>query len=309
MKVQHNVSAQQISWVKSNKKLLEEKSLIENLYYPESLDELEKLIVSIRSKQEDFVLIGYSSNTLFLPTFRQKNVICTKHVSKWKDTEDFIECDCGVSINIISKYAVEQGYVGFEGLIDLPGTVAAAVYGNCGCRGCSICDLVVSLSMLGEDGKIAELSVEDLCLSYRSTSLKRGEIKGCILQVKLKKQQGDSKVLKKIAEKNHTIRTQQQPSGFNNLGTTINGGENPTIKGLILQQIERGIRFVTRNKDSRISYPRLLRLIGCSEFIPYVYYWNRYIFIDEQSHNLFDKYFTFVKTMYKDARLEIEIRK
>lgn len=309
MKELHNISAQQISWVKSNQQLLEEKSVIENLFYPESLEELENLIVSFHSKQEDFVLVGYSSNTLFLPTFRKKNVICTKHVSQWEDKEDYIECDCGVPISRISKYAVEQGYVGFEGLTDLPGTIAASVYGNCGCRGCCVCDLVYSFTLLESDGHVNEKTVADLHLTYRSSSLKRGELKGTILRVKLRKQMGDPKVLKTIAEKNHQIRQQQQPSGQNNLGTTINGGKSPTIKGLILQQIERLIRFITRNKDTRKSYPKLLKLIGHSEFVPYVYYWNRYMFLDEKSHLLFDEYFAFVKSVYKDARLEIEIRK
>lgn len=309
MKVLHNISAQKISWVKSNQQLLEEESVIENLYYPESLEELEKLVVSIYSKQEDFILIGYSSNTLFLPTFRQQNVICTKYVSLWEDKEDYIECDCGVPISKISKYAVERGYVGYEGLTDLPGTVAAAVYGNCGCRGCSVCELVHSFTLLGCDGSIKEMTVADLHLTYRSSSLKRGELKGTIMRVKLKKLMGDPQELKAIAEKNHQIRRQLQPSGQNNLGTTINGGKYPTMKGLILLQIERLIRFMTRNKDPRKSYPILLKLIGHSEFVPYVYYWNRYMFMDEKSHLLFDKYFAFVKSVYKDARLEIEIRK
>lgn len=309
MKEQHNISAQQISWVKSNKKLLDETSLIENLYYPESIDEFQQLLFEIRNKKEDYIIIGYSSNTLFLPTFHHRNVICTKYVSQWEDSGEYITCDCGVPVSKLSKYAVEKGYVGFEGLTDLPGTIAAAVYGNCGCRGCSVCDLVHSITLLTEEGDIVEKNVTDLSLTYRSTSLKRGDLMGTILSVRLKKVQGNPDTLRQIAVKNHQIRRQMQPSGLNNLGTTINGGKELTFKGKLFKLLERIIRIVTRNRDSRNSYPILLKLIGHSEFVPYIYYWNRYMFLDEKSHDLFDKYYAFVRTLYKDARLEIEIRK
>lgn len=309
MKVLHNVSVQQISWVKSNKEILEPVLGIQNLYYPENLKDLKSLIEEIRSKHESFDIIGYSSNTLFLPSYQAQHVICTKKIDKWTETDGEIICDCGVPVSKLSKWAIGKGYVGFEGLTDLPGTVAAAVYGNCGCRGCSVNSIVRSFTLLDSNNEIKECTVDDLKLNYRSTALKRGELIGTILQVILYKNQGDAKELMAVAEKNHQIRKAQQPSGFNNLGTTINGGSHLTFKGKLFRILEHIIRLIPGKNNPRQSFPVLLRITGNSKFIPYVYYWNRYMFINKVSHDLFNDYYSFICTLYKDARLEIEIKK
>lgn len=306
-----DISPQEISWVKSNREAFENSgAIIHNLYYPESIEELSSLIRELYGNESaHFIIIGYSSNTLFLPSFSADHVICTKYISQWNETENEIICECGVNIAKLSRAMVEKGYVGFEGLTDLPGTIAAGVYGNCGCRGCSVNALVNSIDLLLPDGNVTTLNVDDLKLKYRSTSLKRGELQGTILWVRLKKEQGDIGLLKAMAEKNHNIRKATQPSGANNLGTTFNGGSVPTLKGRFLIFFERLLRMINKTKDSRVTYPMLLNLIGKKEFVPYVYYWNRYMFLDAKSHLLFPKYIEFVKSLYKDVRLEIEIKR
>jgi len=308
MKILHNMSVQHISWVKSNKNLLEKYSNIENLYFPDNREELQDLIIQLNKNKENFIVIGYSSNTLFLPSFHIKHLICTKYVNKWIETECEIICDCGVSVSELSKYATEKGYIGYEGLHDLPGTVAAAVYGNCGCRGCSINSLLESFTVIDKDCNIHQYCNEDLHNTYRSTTLKRGELNGTILQVRLSKFQGNPTELKKIAYQNHAIRKSQQPTGTNNLGTTFNGGSVCTFKGMIYQFIERCISLFCFTKDRRITYPILLRVVGKAKFVPYIYNPQRYMFLDEHSHTIFSEYFYFYKSIFKDARLEIEIR-
>lgn len=310
MEILHNVSPQLISWVKSNKEAFEDSgTLIENVFYPESIEELTELVGTFYKKQNSFTLIGYSSNTLFLPSFAESNLICIKRLDHYHVSDFYIECECGVNVSKLAKDMVQKGYKGFEGLADLPGTLAAAVYGNCGCRGCSINDLVSSFDLLTSEGKVETLTTEHLKLRYRSSSLKRNELKGVITRIRLKKIAGNVNELMQIAEKNHLHRKKFQPSAANNLGTTFNGGSEPTIKGRILTRVELIIGTITRTKDSRITYPRMLKLIGKGKFVPYVYYWNRYMFLDVNSHLLFPEYIDFVKSLYKDARLEIEIKK
>lgn len=308
MLIFENISAQQISWVKSNKKNLENQFGIKKLYYPETQDELKDLIMTLNNNHEQYDIIGYSSNTLFLPSYTADNVVCTKKVNSWKDTDNEFVCDCGVAIGKISKYAIEQGYIGFEGLTDLPGTVAAGIYGNCGCRGCSVNKIVESFSLLTPDNRVVELTPQQLNLKYRSTSLKRHEIQGVILQIKLLRHIGKAEELIKMAEKNHLIRKKNQPSGANNLGTTFNGGNKYTIKGLFFTMLEKTIQVFLWSSDRRKSYPKALRLVGKAKFIPYLFNPKRYMFIDEKSHILFDEYCSFLRSLYKDSRLEIEIR-
>lgn len=309
MKTYENISAQQISWVKSNKNNIEAHKGIKNLYYPESLDELTNLIMTLNSNREQYDIIGYSSNTLFMPSYTADNVVCTKYVNSWEDTDNGLFCDCGVAVCKISEYAIKQGYVGFEGLTDLPGTIAAGIYGNCGCRGCSVNEIVESFSFLTPDNKIIELTPKHLKLEYRSSSLKKHEILGVILRIKLLRRMGNAKELIKLAERNHLIRKASQPSSANNLGTTFIGGDQYTIKGRFFSLLEKTIQVLSGTTDRRESYPKALRLFGKSKFTPYLFNPKRYMFVDEQSHFLFDEYCAFLKSLYKDIRLEIEIRK
>lgn len=309
MKVLNSISAQRISWVKSNKEALESNpTAISNLYYPESADELVALIRKLTAEGETYELIGHSSNTLFLPSYHVDHLICTSKMSSWYETDTEIICESGVNVATLSAEMIKAGYVGFEGLNDLPGTVAGAVYGNSGCRHCSVNALVTDVELFTNDG-IKHLSKDDLKLAYRSSVLKRKEIEGTIVRVRLRKCKGDSNRLMDIANKNHEHRKKYQPSGANNLGTTFNGGQYPTIKCRLLKLLEKSIQIVSCKKDSRFSYPLMLKCIGKGIFAPYVYRWNRYMFLDLRAHELFPQYIEFVRTLYKDSRLEIEIRK
>lgn len=306
MKTEHNVSAQRVSWIKSNARNLPEGS-IENLFFPEAINEFIDLLNQLRLAGKTFELIGYSSNTLFLPSYKVENLICTKYLKHWEETDTEIICDCGVNVSLLSREMVAKGYVGFEGLTDLPGTIAAGVYGNCGCRGCSVNELVNWFTLMDANGEITKLTTDDLHLSYRSTTLKRGELKGTILQVGLKKILGNAEDLKILAEKNHQIRLKQQPSGANNLGTTFNG-DILTSKGKLFYSFQRLLTKITFRRNSRSVLPIMLQLYGMKKFTPYVFLLNRYMFLDETAHTLFPEYIRFMHTIHKDSRLEIEIR-
>lgn len=308
MILKNNISLQQLSWVKSNKKAFElADSCIKNVYYPESVEELKRLVLDFYKTSTRFLLLGYSSNTLFLPSYKIDNIIVTKKVNNWYETIDSIICDCGVNVSKLSKSMIEKGYRGFEGLTDLPGTIGSAVYGNCGCRGCSINSIVKRIVFVTNNGDIVFLTPKDLSLSYRSSSLKRGDLCGTILSIELFKYFDDADRLKRIAVANHQIRKIQQPTGKNNLGTTFIGGGTMTYKGYVFFFLQKiCMHFL---KDSKKSYLLLLKLLGYRKFTPYLWNWNRYMFLDEKSHLLFPKYISFLKSIYKDVRLEIEIRK
>ena len=288
MIVKHNISLQQLSWVKSNKQAFDADGfLVPNVYYPESIEELKTLTLELLKNKQKFLVLGYSSNTLFLPSYRINNIIVTKKLCSWKETSNTIICECGLAVTKLAKAMVKKGYEGFEGLTDLPGTIAAAVYGNCGCRNCSVNALLSKITFFNiRDGKIYDILPTELNLSYRCSVIKRGELSGVILTVELVKKVGNVGRLKALAEENHQIRLKHQPTGVNNLGTTFIGGHKKTFKGKIFTLVEYIIRLFL--KDTRKSYPILLMIMGKRKYVPYIYYWNRY--------------------MFNDLKLEIEVR-
>lgn len=304
-----NKSAQLVSWVKSNKEALESNyNAIKNLYYPETIEELTNLIRDLYANKIPFDLIGYSSNTLFLPSYTVDNLVCTKKLNKWVEDDNFILCDCGVNVSSLSKTMVNKGYEGFYGLTDLPGTLGAGLYGNCGCFGCSVLELVESFTFMKRDGKVEVRMPASLKPQFRNTSLKRHEEEGVILTVKLKKKPGNPDIEKNNALKAHAERLKTQPNAVNNLGTTFIGLEE-TSKYKTLARLNRWLVKAFGTQKEKTIKNFILAIAGARKFSKYLFNLHRYMFYDSTAHLVFPKYVQFMKSMFNDAHLEIEIRK
>ena len=289
--------------------------MIDTFYEPEDLDELRNICSNLYQEDKDFDLIGHTSNIYFLPDYSVANMVSSRKCNNIVEEADYIVCDCGVSVAKLSRQMVDKGIKGFEGLIDLPGTVGAAVYGNASCYGCSINALLISFELLKPDGNITTMFPEDLKLSKRSSVLKRHEIEGVILSVKLNKVLGDATLLKSLAEKNHHLRKVFQPSPKDNLGSIYASKQKKTAFGFIVLGIAKFFGLIygltgknfkqVRDKQKEI----VLTLLQARELLPYVYGWNRYIWKDELAHTLFWKFDKIHRLLYKYNEFEIEIKR
>lgn len=307
MIIRNNISVYDICWLNHA-----QGGVIGSFYEPENIDELRNICSTLYQEDKYFDLIGYTSNIYFLPDYSVANMVSTRKCKKIVEGTDYIVCDCGVSVARLSRQMVEKGIKGFEGLIDLPGTVGAAVYGNASCYGCSINSLLISFDLLKPDGGIETLYPDVLKLSKRSSALKRHELKGVILSVKLKKEQGDAILLKELAVKNHHSRKVSQPSPKDNLGSIYASKQEKTLVGFIVKGIAKSLGIVyglnkerqqIRDKQKEIE----LTLLHARDLLPYVYGWNRYIWKDELAHTLFWKFDRIHRLLYKDNEFEIEV--
>ena len=211
MIVKYNIPVYKISWLN-----YAEGGFIGTYYEPENLEELVNLVKDLNCAEKFFDIVGHTSNIYFLPNYNTEILISTRRVNRFVIKENYIIADCGVSVRMLARQMVDEGVNGFEGLIDLPGTVAAAVYGNASCYECSINDLLLSFEVLRNTGEIETLYPADLNLSKRSSSFKRGEQKGVILTVKLKKECGNREMIQSKATSNHQLRLSTQPPAQNN---------------------------------------------------------------------------------------------
>lgn len=310
MIIRNNISVYDICWLNHA-----QGGMIGTFYEPENLDELRNICSTLYKEGKYFDLIGHTSNIYFLPDYSVANMVSTRKCNNIVEETDYIICDCGVSVAKLSHQMVDKGIKGFEGLIDLPGTVGAAVYGNASCYGCSINSLLISFELLKPDGGIETVYPDRLELSKRSSSLKRNELKGIILSVKLKKEQGDVILLKSLAEKNHHLRKVFQPSPKDNLGSIYASKQKKTAFGFIVLGIAKFFGLIygltgknfkqVRDKQKEI----VLTLLQARELLPYVYGWNRYIWKDELAHTLFWKFDKIHRLLYKYNEFEIEIKR
>lgn len=299
-----NVSAQTVSWVKSNKAALEQHGdAIKHLYYPETTDELITLVTGLYASGARFDVIGYASNTLFLPSYAIDHLICTKKLDQWQVTAETVVCACGVPVAALAKAMVKQGYEGFYGLVDLPGTVAAAVYGNAGCFDCSVNELLAYVTLLTPDGERKRLTAADLKLGFRTSALKRKERTGVIVEVALRLVRGDAREETRKSANAHAKRVRTQPPTANNLGSTFNAS-TLTLKGILIKLLGRLYVGADQSKVFKKVFP----LFGGGQYVPYLDTWDRYLFSDAHAHDLFPAYIRYFNTLYVDARLEIELK-
>lgn len=173
MIIRYNVPIYSICWLNHARG-----GIIGTYYEPENKDELIRLCQKLYAEEKLFDIIGHTSNIYYLPSYSVDIMVSTRKVRNYVIGEDFIECDCGVSVRNLARRMVEDVVEGFEGLVDLPGTVASSVYNNASCFHCSINSLLLSFDLLCPEGIVRTLYCRDLKLTQRSSSLKRRELGG-----------------------------------------------------------------------------------------------------------------------------------
>lgn len=305
MRILSEVNISRISWLKSG-------GLANQYIQPQSVDELVSIVKQFERDKVKYDLVGHTSNTYFLPSYNSDAIISTRLLNMYEEKDKTIVCECGVSVRHLARRMVEKGIKGFEGLIDLPGTVASSVYGNASCYGCSINELLVSYDFLQEDGNIVNLSFDSLKLSQRSSALKRGELKGVILRVYLKKEEGDKECLQLLSTLNTHRRCQTQPGPAHNLGSIFVTGK-PTMLYYTVMIVSKIILYFSHEKDPLVLIQKrvaiVLSLLRNEDLLPYVSYGlNRYIWKDDMAHILFERYTKLYRRLHKNSEFEIEIK-
>lgn len=192
----NNYKLSSISWIST----LNGVGRANHFYEPESIEELSNLCREFYEKGIDFDLIGHTSNTLYTPNYVCEHMVSTRRLKTFEIKEDCIVCQCGASVRQLSLALIAAGIKGLEGTIDLPGTIASAIYGHATCYGTDVSKLLVEATVLTSDGNIIVVKPEWFKFGHRSSVLKRGEKKGVILTVVLRRENGNSVELKAIAD-------------------------------------------------------------------------------------------------------------
>lgn len=96
---------------------------------PDTIEELEAVGKALYRNKERFVTIGHTSNTYFKNTFNIKYVVDTRHLTNFSKVDtDTLMCECGAPMAKVSRFCVENGFAGYEGMVGLPGTVGGAFF-------------------------------------------------------------------------------------------------------------------------------------------------------------------------------------
>lgn len=310
MIIKENYPISKLSWLTT----LPGDGYTELFYEPENIIELETICSECFSQKIDFNLIGHTSNTLFLPDYSCERIVSTRKLNHFEFQDNYIYCECGTSVRKLALAAIDKGIKGFEGLVDLPGTVGASIYGNAGCFGCHISTLLVKATVLCDDCKVIDVDPCWFDFSHRESVLKRGGRKAVIISVLLKKISGNTSELKLTAESNHEIRRSTQPEAKDSLGSIFAESGKITFLYRILSSITKAYGICLRCFGYNPSYinrkRRLLffSLLNARDIEPYVRNWNWFQWLDADSFTLFWKYVRLHRLLFTESKFEIEIK-
>ena len=295
-----------ISWIHRG-------GVINNYYLPETNGELQDVINDLNKAHAQYLVVGHTSNIYFKNSFNIQNLVQTRKLTTYTILGNQVECECGVHVSQLARDMVKRGYKGFEGLVDLPGTIGGAVVNNSGCYGCQVSDLLKEVRLLQPNGAVKSLSPQELAFKFRSSALKRGEIKGVILSVTLNLAKGQPEELQRLAEKAHQDRLKTQPGPLNNLGSTYHSLGERTLFGKCLWMVSgiysRCLKMFGEDSFSRGKKKSELEflLAGGKQVLPYLWSINRFIWKDKRADMVFLQYQKVLRRIYVDPKLEIEI--
>ena len=167
------------------------------LVAPASRDALAAEYRRLVEADEPFLVIGGGSNTIVSDSGFDGEVlhICTSGIEV-ADAGDgvLVTAEAGESWSKLVDRTVADGLSGIEALAGIPGTVGAAPVQNIGAYGQELADVLERIEVVeAETGEIRWVAASELGLGYRTSALKRGELRALVLRVVLRLQRvGDA---------------------------------------------------------------------------------------------------------------------
>ncbi len=176
---------------------------------PSTEEELMSTIELLKKHNYKYIVLGNASNVI-LPSYYDGVVIKLDNFDKYEVFDDYVYTESGVLINKLSNKLVSLGYAGLDFACGIPGTVGGSVYGNAGCFGSSISEVLISARVFDGE-KVIELSNEDIHFEYRDSIFKKDKDKKyIILSCKFKIWKDDIQKLKDLVKERNEKRVSSQ---------------------------------------------------------------------------------------------------
>ena len=179
-----------------------------------------------------YYIVGRGSNILVSDEgLRGAVLLIGKDFGSVRVKGDIIECEAGASLAAVCNVALENSLTGLEFAYGIPGSVGGAVFMNAGAYGGEMKDVLVSCRYIDENGKIKELPLEKMELSYRHSFFSEREL--CITSVKMRLQKGERDKIKDRMDTLMERRRDKQPLEYPRAGSTFKRPEGDFAARLI----------------------------------------------------------------------------
>ena len=164
--------------------------------------ELAQIVKLMWQLEMPFTLLGGGSNMLVSDRGVRGAVILNraKGVKFHAGEQPSVTAESGVVFSNLANRCASKGLAGLEWAATVPGTIGGAVYGNAGAFGGDMAGDLIHAELLTGNGK-QQFTSEQMGYGYRTSVLKRGEVKAVVLSAELS--------LKNSTKEEVTVKIQQ----------------------------------------------------------------------------------------------------
>ena len=168
----------------------------------DSAAELARIVKLLWKQDMPFTILGGGSNVLVSDKGIRGAVVLNraKAVRFHSGDQPSVTVESGVIFSNLANRCASKGFGGIEWAATVPGTIGGAVYGNAGAFGGDIAGNLMCADLITVDGR-ERYSVEQMGYGYRTSVMKRGEVKGILLAAELS--------LKNSTKEEATVNVQQ----------------------------------------------------------------------------------------------------
>ena len=144
----------------------------DSLLFPKNVEELRKVVRYAKRKNIPFLILGRGTNLVVRDKGVRGWVISlTRGMKKVQMEGEEVEAEAGLSLQRLVQSTIQKGLTGLEPFFGIPGTVGGGLAMNAGAWGSELKDVLLSITLMKEDGEVVERSRSRLNFSYRSLAL------------------------------------------------------------------------------------------------------------------------------------------
>ena len=244
------------------------------LFTANSADDLADMASFIWEHDMPYVILGGGSNVLVSDRGVRGVVILNraKETRFESGIQPKVWCEAGVVFSNLANRCATKGLSGLEWACTVPGTIGGAVFGNAGAFDGDMAGSLISAELLTEHGR-EQWSVEKMGYAYRTSVLKRKDVKAIVLSAELMlKNSVKEAVTVKIGQFGERRKTTQPPgasmgSMFKNPDDDYAGKliEDAGLKGTRIGNAEissvHGNFFINHGKTKADDIRALIELV------------------------------------------------
>jgi UDP-N-acetylmuramate dehydrogenase len=193
------------------------------------VEELAKVVRFARRKQIPFLILGKGTNLVVRDKGVRGWVInLTQGMKKIEIDGEIVEAEAGLSLQRLVHFSVQKGLTGLEPFSGIPGTVGGGLAMNAGAWGAELKDVLLSVTLMKEDGEIVERSRSRLRFSYRGLAISPSWI---ILKGRFELKKGKKEEIFERVRSYSEMRKKRQPLDYPSAGSIFkNPKEGPAGK-------------------------------------------------------------------------------